>query len=213
MSPVKSIPVPVEQMREDLRLHLRLRPLLITLLVARIVFAVRIDGKKRTEYSAHPGDQTAPSASVLMLVSLCASPIVPVAVSNGASQICWPPSRELWNSICLPSGEKRPRLSPARESVSGFSSPPAPGTIHKCEVRVFFPRSTFVTPNSTQWPSGENGDITESPHLHHVFKGHRTLRLCKRTRTRQKKQNRQGELGQQRSFHSGKCSPQKCNYL
>jgi len=64
--------------------------------------------------------------------------------------------------ICLPSGEKRPRLSPASEAVSATSLPPpagtippAAGTIQRCEVLVFFSRSTSVAEKSTHLPSCE----------------------------------------------------------
>jgi len=66
------------------------------------------------------GDQVTLSASVLMCVSCRGSPMVPVAVSNEASQICWFPSRAVRKAICFPVRRKiapalarRPMLSAA----------------------------------------------------------------------------------------------------
>jgi hypothetical protein len=55
----------------------------------------------------------------------------------------------------LPSGEKRGRSSWFGVWFKRRASPPAAGTIHKCEILVFASRSTSTASNTTHFPSGD----------------------------------------------------------
>src|SRR5437016_13782830 len=102
------------------------------------------------------GDQIAPSASLERLVILRGSPAtVPLLESKPAIQICEPPSRLLVKMIWRPSGDHRPRSSPAAWDVSCFASPPATGTSHRCGVFLFSWRFTSTAESSTHLLSGE----------------------------------------------------------
>ena len=103
------------------------------------------------------GDQSAPEASVEMLVTLRGSPVsVPVAESKSCTQICEPPSLDDSKMMLLPSGEKRMRSSPGPVAgVSRRASPPATGTIHRCGVRVLSSRLTSTALKPTHLLSGE----------------------------------------------------------
>src|SRR5215469_3807392 len=102
------------------------------------------------------GNHMAPSASVEMLVTFLASPtVVPAAGSKSAVHTSELPPRGLTKRNFLPSGDQRPPVSPTGSEVSCRDSPPASGTTHRCDVRLFAFKSTSTAANSTHLPSGE----------------------------------------------------------
>src|SRR5205085_12215039 len=102
------------------------------------------------------GDQMPPSASVEMLVIFLGSPLTaPPAESKLTDHICELPSRLLVKMNCLPSGDQRPRSSPAGSEVNCRLSPPAKGTSHKWGVFLLSFRLTSTAENKTHLPSGE----------------------------------------------------------
>src|SRR5947209_9463665 len=102
------------------------------------------------------GDHIPPSASVEMLVIFCGLVArAPLPESKLAIQICELPSRLLVKLIWRPSGEKRPRSSPAASLVNCLASPPATATSHRCGVFLLAWRFTSTAENSTHLPSGE----------------------------------------------------------
>src|SRR5215212_7446482 len=102
------------------------------------------------------GDQIPPSAPVEILVTWRGWPSSP-PLSGVKLQI------QIWvGSVAfdvqirrLPSGEKRGRSSWFGVWFNRRASPPAAGTIQRCELFVFASRSTSTASNTIHFPSGD----------------------------------------------------------
>src|SRR5437588_9856834 len=100
--------------------------------------------------------QRPPSASVEITVSWRESPEgAPDSELKPAIHICEPPTALDVYRMLFPSGEKRPRSSPACPLVICFDCPPTAGTIQRCGFFVFSSRFTSTAENMTQRPSGD----------------------------------------------------------
>src|SRR5215813_6775292 len=102
------------------------------------------------------GNHIAPSASVEMLVIFLGSPLTaPEAESKSWVHTCDDPPRRLTKRNLFPSGAQRPPVSPAGSDVNCRDSPPARGTIQRCDVRLLAFTSTSTAEKSTHLLSGE----------------------------------------------------------
>src|SRR3954470_1363391 len=102
------------------------------------------------------GDQIPPSAPVEILVTWCGWPSSPPL--SGVKlhiQICVGSVAFEVQMRRFPSGEKRGRSSAFGVWFKRRASPPAAGTIQRCEIFVFASRSTSTASNTTHFPSGD----------------------------------------------------------
>src|SRR5947207_5855074 len=102
------------------------------------------------------GDQMAPSAPVEIFVTWRGWPSSPPLSGVKLDIQIWVGSVAFEVQIRrFPSGENRGRSSWFGVWFNRRASPPAAGTIQRCEIFVFASRSTSTASNTTHLPSGE----------------------------------------------------------
>ena len=170
------VPVPIEQLREDLRFHFALLQLFVALLVARVVFAIGINRRHEHDVLSirRPDRAVGAGRDVRDLMRL-SRPAPRFRSRSRTSRFASDRSLSMSrSSVCRPA-KSAAALREFGVSFNRFDSPPFAGTIHKCEIFVFASRSTSIAIEHDPFPIRRRHRLADAFEFHHVLERERML--------------------------------------